>query len=327
MALSTAFTVKRFRNRDKTLRRLQNELEDLTNILESLQQITNNERSMLALLQGPIDRCNQICSEFEQSIKIFNGKSMTVTISVRLGTITISTYAEIDEKLAQLTTEEINASDISLNLEDKRNVTKQCLRVCEDAKSYIESLETRESAILSNSFGSATKNNMQNMFKAQFLTRQALEKNRDSFAEIIGHLRKRLESQEDIQTSKQCLEVCKVASEISRQKIYRIGEVVADGDSDQVVKSPIQRKHMTEEALRHLTEKRYSNRFAALDTRSADVFSTGSPSVLETRRGNYSVGTSDEEQNTVPMIRHNRPSPNNMRKRAMASGAKSKDAE
>ncbi|GLA26493.1 hypothetical protein AnigIFM63326_003653 [Aspergillus niger] len=344
-------TVKRFRNRDKTLRRLQNELEDLTNILESLQQVTNNERSMLALLQGPIDRHSfkvpqKVLEEYNEMIQ---DTAYNLELHLR----------RIDEKLAQLTTEEINASDISLNLEDERDVTKQCLRVCEDAKSYIESLETRESAILGDSFGSATENDMQNMFEAQFLTRQALEKNRDSFAEIIGHLQKRLESQvlsgsknekerlglqEDIQTSKQCLEVCKVASEISRQKIYRIGEVVADGDSDQVVVTTLadlfdirkaQSKgnsaqlvgSMTEEALRHLTEKRYSSRFAALDTRSADVVSTGSPSVLETRRGGYSVGTSDEEQNAVPMIRRNKPSPNEMRKRAMASGAKSKHTE
>ncbi|OOF95205.1 hypothetical protein ASPCADRAFT_169601 [Aspergillus carbonarius ITEM 5010] len=403
-------TVKRFRNRDKTLRRLQNELEDLTTILESLQQVTNNEKSMLALLQGPINRCNQICRDFEQSIKVFSGKSTTgfldwakmefmrgninefidtiagykATISVGLGTITIHSskvpqkvleeYNEmiqdtvynlevhlcrIDEKLARLTTEEINASDISLTLVDERDVTKQCLRVCEDAKSYIESLEIRESAILSDSFGSAIENDVQNMFEAQFLTRQALEKNRDSFAGIIRHLQKRLESQvlsdnnnekerlgleEDIQTSKQCLEVCKLAGEISRQKIYRIGEVVADGDSDQVVVTTladlfdIKKAHskgnsaqlvgsMTEEALRHLTEKRYSSRFAALNTRSADFVTTGSPSDLEIQTGDSSIGTSDEEQNAVPTIRRNKPSPNEMRKRAMASAAKDKDAE
>lgn len=83
---------------------------------------------------------------------------------------------------------------LSLILVDERDVTKQCLRVCEDAKSYIESLEIRESSILSDSFGSATEDDMQNMFEAQFLTRQALKKNRDSFADIIGHLQKRLES-------------------------------------------------------------------------------------------------------------------------------------
>ncbi|XRM40505.1 hypothetical protein ABZX51_003823 [Aspergillus tubingensis] len=197
-------TVKRFRNRDKTLRLLQNELDDLTNILESLQQVTNNERSILALLQGHIDWCNQICSEIEQSIKVFSGKSKTGlldwakmelmrgdisefidTIAGYKSTISDTAYnLEIhlrrnDEKLARLTTEEINASDIKPNF---------------DAKSYIESLEIRESSILSDSFGSATEDDMQNMFEAQFLTRQALKKNRDSFADIIGHLQKRLES-------------------------------------------------------------------------------------------------------------------------------------
>jgi DNA repair ATPase RecN len=67
-------TVRRFNDRDKTLRRLQDELQDLTNILNSLAQATNAEASMLALLQGPIDRCSKVCREFEQSMKAFNGK-------------------------------------------------------------------------------------------------------------------------------------------------------------------------------------------------------------------------------------------------------------
>jgi DNA repair ATPase RecN len=70
-------TVKRFKDRNKTLRRLQDELEDLANILNSLTQVINAETSMLALLQGPIDRCSQVCHEFEQSIKVFSGKSKT----------------------------------------------------------------------------------------------------------------------------------------------------------------------------------------------------------------------------------------------------------
>ena len=46
-------TVKRFKGRDKTLRRLQDEVGDLANILDSLEQVTTNaEESMLKLLQG-----------------------------------------------------------------------------------------------------------------------------------------------------------------------------------------------------------------------------------------------------------------------------------
>lgn len=70
-------TVKRFRDRNKTLRRLQDELGDLTNILDSLTQVTNAEQSMLTLLQGPIERCSQVCREFEQSMEVFRGKSKT----------------------------------------------------------------------------------------------------------------------------------------------------------------------------------------------------------------------------------------------------------
>lgn len=108
-------TVKRFRDRDKTLRRLQNELGDLTNILDSLTQVTHTEQSVLTLLQGPIERCSQVCREFEQSMESFSKKSKTgfrdwtkmefmrgdmnefidtiagykATISVGLGTITM----------------------------------------------------------------------------------------------------------------------------------------------------------------------------------------------------------------------------------------------
>ena len=70
-------TIKRFKDRNKTLRRLQDELEDLSNILNSLTQGTNAETSMLALLQGPIERCSQVCRDFEQSMEVFIGKSKT----------------------------------------------------------------------------------------------------------------------------------------------------------------------------------------------------------------------------------------------------------
>ena len=109
-------TVMRFKDRNKTLRRLQDELRDLTNILDSLAQVTIAEQSMLTLLQGPIERCSQVCREFEQSMEVFRGKSKTgfrdwtkmefmrgdmnefidtiagykSTISIGLGTITMS---------------------------------------------------------------------------------------------------------------------------------------------------------------------------------------------------------------------------------------------
>lgn len=65
-------TVKRFKERNRTLGRLQNELEDLTNLLDSLRQATNAKTSMLAFLHDPIRRCSQICGMFEQTMEAFS---------------------------------------------------------------------------------------------------------------------------------------------------------------------------------------------------------------------------------------------------------------
>jgi hypothetical protein len=68
-------TVKRYKGRDKTLGRLQGGLLDLVAILNSLQAVANSETRALTLLKGPIDRCAQVCREFKDTMKTFNGKS------------------------------------------------------------------------------------------------------------------------------------------------------------------------------------------------------------------------------------------------------------
>lgn len=67
--------VKRYMERDKTLRRLQGELEDLTKILEALDAVSNLESSIMSLLEGPVGRCSQLCRDFEASMNTFSGKS------------------------------------------------------------------------------------------------------------------------------------------------------------------------------------------------------------------------------------------------------------
>ena len=188
------------------------------------------------------------------------------------------------------TIDQSHDSSSSINLNDEREVTKLCLRICEDARLHLESLINQESQ-------STSEGDEECRFEARLLTRQTLDENRDSFVRIIARLRSRLESMvstnnpedekersrlvEDINTSKDCLEVCKVASEVSSQKIYRIGEVVAEGDSDQVVvttladlfdikkalskgKSAQLVGSMGEETLQHLGTKRYDSRFGAV---------------------------------------------------------------
>jgi hypothetical protein len=67
----------RYRGRDKTLGRLQDELQDLAKILDALKQVVDAEASMLELLHGPIDRSSIMCHEFEQSMESFWRKSKT----------------------------------------------------------------------------------------------------------------------------------------------------------------------------------------------------------------------------------------------------------
>lgn len=64
-------TVIALRERSRTLRRLQDELEDLHRILDSLAQTTDAEKAMLAFAQGPIRQCSQLCHKFEQSLNLF----------------------------------------------------------------------------------------------------------------------------------------------------------------------------------------------------------------------------------------------------------------
>jgi hypothetical protein len=185
-----------------------------------------------------------------------------------------------------------------VNLEDERDVTKHCLRICEDAKSYIDSLQEQSPSLGGVSHEATVF--VYNQFQAQLLTRRTLNENRTRLADTITRLQTRLNSmeqndnntreeerarlREDISISKQCLEVCREASDqVSTQKIHTFGEVIADGDSDQVVVTTLAdlfdiRKarasgrakqllgSMSDETLQKMSEDRYNNanmRFAA----------------------------------------------------------------
>lgn len=70
-------TVKRFKERNKILGRLQGELENFARILHVLTGLTTAETSMLASLRDPIGRCSQICCKFEKSMEVFSSTTMT----------------------------------------------------------------------------------------------------------------------------------------------------------------------------------------------------------------------------------------------------------
>ena len=68
-------TVGRYKGRDKTLGRLQDDLYDLISVLNSLEEAAASNSPVLALLKGPISRCAQVSREFENSMKKFDAKS------------------------------------------------------------------------------------------------------------------------------------------------------------------------------------------------------------------------------------------------------------
>jgi hypothetical protein len=129
-----------------------------------------------------------------------------------------------------------------------------------------------------------------------------------------------------------------MAREVSHQKVYRIGEVVADGDSDQVVvttladlfdvKKALSKGNsaqligsMTDETLQQLAKERYHSRFGEVSDGSVKS-RAGTSSVFETRNRKQSFPPQprNDGQLTEPEARRNRPSPNEMRKRLADDG-------
>lgn len=245
----------------------------------------------------------------------------------------------IDEKVASIVSQ--GAPDLtSVNLQDEREVTKQCLRICEDAKLYIESLQARPQNVGEVSHEATPF--VYNQFEAQLLTRQALSENRTRLTETITRLQARLAStelndshtrekertrlQEDISISKQCLEICREASDqVSNQKIHTFGEVIAEENSDQVVVTTLAdlfdiRKartsgratqllgSMTDETLQKVSGDRYNsaNVRAAASTEEAREEAPGTK---------HHTSSPKWQQGTVAEYSFVKPLPNEVRRR------------
>ena len=252
----------------------------------------------------------------------------------------------IEENVASMAGEKDRVSDLSINLEDEKEVTRQCIRICEGARTYIETLSSRESVLLEEKPQTSVR---EAPFEAQSRTRQALLNNQGIFAETIGRLQERLniliqddgpakeeersQLQADVDISRQCLDVCKLAGEISHQRVYRIGEVIAEGDSDQVVVTTladlfdVQRAlskdnsaqlvgSMNAENLQHLTEKRYSSRFGT----------SARPGTVSTSTVSNAPQNHHPEQSARPRTKQSKPSPNETRKRSMDDAVHERDS-
>lgn len=262
----------------------------------------------------------------------------------------------IDEKITSIATDRPTLlEDSSIDLQDEKAVTQQCLRICERASSYIKSLQDGQPA-LQREAPQPGAGYVLSQFEAQILTQKSLNENRDNLLETIGRLRERLDSisfnvgpdgetetlrlQEEINFQKQCLEVCKQAStQVSSQKIHIIGEVIADEDCDQVVVTTLADLFnvgkvkamsrsmqlvgtMPPDVLREISKDRYGSRFGApgYSFESAQLDTTAaSPSTSETRKADRSPMKSNQAEedgkSAGPETTYDRPSPNEVRRR------------
>ncbi|GKU22758.1 hypothetical protein FLAG1_08044 [Fusarium langsethiae] len=377
--------------RDKTLARLHHVLEDLDNILEVLERTVDSEASTRALLEGPVSRCNILCRDFETAMQAFGGTSkmgfrdwakmefmagdinefmdrQTSKVSREVleeynETIQDTMYSlnvnlqRLDEKMELLVRESksISASNTGTDLRDERTVTEQCLRICQDARSYIDSLADREGSLKDQPLSESVADG-ESLFEAQLLIRRTLNESRDNLAQTIGRLQERLDSmatsgtpksdlgylqlEGDLKTSKQCLELCKTASEqVANQKVYTVGEMIADGDSDQVVittladlfnvkkASSTNRSaqwigSLSDDTARQVSKDRYSSHFGAVAAVGAGDGISTMPSTSNTREVNSSLARRPGKtgQPVASEAVHRRPSANEIRKRAMEDG-------
>ncbi|RFU33166.1 hypothetical protein B7463_g3164, partial [Scytalidium lignicola] len=254
-------TVGHYKGRDKTLGRLQGGLHNLINILNLLKETTDDDAPVLAFLKvltksktglkgwTKIEFMRGNINEFIDTLADYKS-----TITIGLGTITMQAsrltqqiiveYNEmvkdtaynfdirlqrIDEKMASLAVHRPTLlKDTSIDLQDEKAVTVQCLQICERASSYIQSLQNQQ-LILQREAHQRSAGYLLNQFEAQVLMQKVLHENRDNFVETIGRLQECLDSvtsnhggpsresemlllHEEIDISKQCLEVYKEAN-------------------------------------------------------------------------------------------------------------------
>lgn len=241
-----------------------------------------------------------------------------------------------------------------VDLQDEREVTRQCLRICQDAQSYLKSLQDGQ-VFLRREATSSPAGTMQSQFDAELMTTQMLNESRRKFIQTIRHLQERLASatsnegaerehqmsqlREDINISKQCLEVCQTATVQVHQhrKIHTVGEVIADDDTDQVVVTTLAdlfdvRKvlaksrsaqlvgSMTEETLQQVSRDRYSSRFGAVTSDlglvRTDIAAPSSNLGIHEGSKRRSDPVTNHRQPASAEMACDNPSPNEARKRA-----------
>lgn len=250
--------------------------------------------------------------------------------------------------MTALTADSSRTAELTVDLNDEREVTKQCLQICEDATAYIQNVSKGASSLLCDS---PRTDNQDLRFEAQMRMRDTLDQTRETFARATADLLQRLSAlranegseddraklREDLEMQQQCLSVCERASNMSRDKIFKIGEVSADDNSDAMVvttladmfnvgkatstkNSAILIGSMTDESLRDVTEQRYHSRFGQhLPQPGVSTPSTAEARVVTgaTRRTPHNPArTAYDQRDATPGASQSKPTSNEMKKRA-----------
>lgn len=261
----------------------------------------------------------------------------------------------IDERLARIDPDETSGAETSIKLHDERDATRQCLHICEKARSYLDSLQDQQTP-LQEGPASSTANIVRDRFEAELLTRRTIDESRDMFAATMRLLQEglnrvvssdgpqrdqqRLRLQEDIDASRQCLELCKEASnQVAFQKIHIVREVIAQDDTDQVVVTTLADLFdvgkvlakcrstqlvgsMADDTLKTLSSDRYRSRFGVVSGNPGQAHSIGLPSNPKAQEESKPTlhPIRKDRQPASADSRYDRPSSNEVRKRAAEGG-------
>lgn len=254
----------------------------------------------------------------------------------------------IEEKMAQFGERNPVATSVDVDLSDEKAVTEQCLDICQEAIAHIKALSARISSIR---LASTNSDNVQ-VFEAESQTMKTLIRNQENVLGTVNNLQNRLNTflntpgsdrdyersqlQADIEISKQCLAVCNLGVQASRQKVHRIGEVIADGKSDQVVMTTwadlfeVQKAvsknesmqlvgSLTAEDYRLTVEKRYGSRWAVptemTESSSAKDTKTKPSQPRDSLRHQAVGGAEAIEQSPTSAPLKKKPGANEIRKR------------
>jgi hypothetical protein len=251
----------------------------------------------------------------------------------------------IDDKMTQLTATADNNTTIAVDLSDERAVTRQCLRICEDAKAYIQRISTQASPLLDDTSGTDGEGHL---FEGQVRMRKTLDETREKYMQASAHLLQRLtflgldeasdedraKLQRDLETSRQCIDICERASKMSSEKIFRVAEASADGHSDAMIvntladmfnvgkvsssnNSAILVGSMTAESLRDVTAERYKSRFG-IATENSNLPEKGVKDVRVASRsgeGRHGPSTAAQGGHSLTATILEKPTSNEVKKR------------